>query len=201
MLSVGRCWRSYRASTGGRSHYNNTLTRIMDIHYTITPDDMLAFNQYFYRHSKEGRVTFLVTYLLAPCIPFLIAVPHLLNPRPDSLPLVVGLVLAGILMLVFFPRYLRHTMRANFQKQLGGSESATHVFRLDDHGIAISAPTGSTAFHWPTIREIVTTDEHIFFFYNARCAAILTRRAFESPDQYASFLQLARAYQRAQTPV
>lgn len=168
----------------------------MDIHYTITPDDMFAFNLYCFKHTTEGKRTYFLMRFIPAIALAMLAVSYLTGPNTDMIPQAMWFLLCAVAYVLFYPRLNRYLLLRRFQKQLQRHESDEHLFRLDAQGISITSPKGNTAFYWPTIKEIVSTDQHIFFFYNSRCAAILTKRAFSTADQCTDFLKLARQYQQ-----
>ena len=67
---------------------------------------------------------------------------------------------------------------------------------LTQVGLQSSSADGETLTRWPAVKEVVRTDEHVFFFISSKTAFLVPRRAFRDPQEFEAFASEARELQQ-----
>ncbi len=62
---------------------------------------------------------------------------------------------------------------------------------LTQVGLQSSSPSGETLTRWAAVKEIVRTDEHVFFFISSKTAFLMPRRAFSDAQEFEAFAREA----------
>lgn len=75
-----------------------------------------------------------------------------------------------------------------------------HNVTLNREGVSTATPLGSTNLPWRDLEKITTETAVIGFLSRTADSVIVPRNAFTSPEAEERFLEIARAYQRGETP-
>ena len=75
-----------------------------------------------------------------------------------------------------------------------------HNVTLNREGVTTATPLGSTNLSWRNVEKITTETAVIGFLSRTADSVIVPRNAFTSPEAEERFLEIARAYQRGETP-
>jgi hypothetical protein len=67
---------------------------------------------------------------------------------------------------------------------------------LTQVGLQSSSDNGETLTRWPAFKEVVRTDEHVFFFIASETAFRMPHRAFRDPQEFYAFTDEAEELQR-----
>ncbi|MDF3058622.1 MAG: hypothetical protein K0R17_2837 [Rariglobus sp.] len=174
--------------------------------YELTAEDVCAFNLHHSRHSPTARRQYLLGWFLPAAGGLLICsgLWYLANQKAnaplktfqDLLPLFLGVPA----YLVFFPwshrRRLRATVKAMVKEDKNHGLFSRHQVTLTPEGITEVSGQGHSSTPWAIVDRVVATDEHVFIYINALAAAIIPRRAFTDPAQFAAFVRTAQDYHR-----
>jgi YcxB-like protein len=165
-----------------------TDSQSIEISYSMTDPDLYEMVM----HSKSrlfgwsGRTTIkvfmgliaLVFAYMAFGLPIVLGMP---SDDPGKVPLQLGLVGAGAILVVFYPRYARwYTRRASTAYQ---TLPLPMTLVIDDAGIKVQldGQSGNTA--WKLIERVVETDGHIFLYLNRMRAFIIPKSAMVGVKQ------------------
>jgi hypothetical protein len=67
---------------------------------------------------------------------------------------------------------------------------------LTQIGLQSSSPNGETLTRWSAVKEVVRSDEHVFFFISSKTAFLMPRRAFQDPQEFEAFANDAAELQQ-----
>jgi hypothetical protein len=67
---------------------------------------------------------------------------------------------------------------------------------LTQVGLQSSSADGETLTRWPAVKEVVRTDEHVFFFISSKTVFLMPRRAFHNSQEFEAFADEAKELQR-----
>jgi hypothetical protein len=173
----------------------------MQLQFTVTQDDFLAYSQWHYRHSGEGQRAMRRLYFIGVIIFIAFGVMEYDNPdygasNPSRYALYLG-VTAGALILVYggylrlirpmFLRSLSNTGR--FRDMLGETQMT-----VDAQRITIENPKGHGRADWVNVQQIAEAKEHVFIIFGPMQAFVIPKRAFDTEDDAAAFVLQAREW-------
>lgn len=111
--------------------------------------------------------------------------------------LLVGLFLAGVSSLLYpssHRRAVEKRLRKHHWANHDGAESYTCEVELTDAGVWTRAMQRQLTYEWESVEEIVVTGESVDIFAR-NCGGVVVRsRAFQSADEQARFVELAKQY-------
>ncbi len=61
-------------------------------------------------------------------------------------------------------------------------------------GLRVTSRNGETLTRWPAVKEVVRTEDHVFFFIASRTAFLAPRRAFADANAFDVFCQRVQTY-------
>ena len=166
----------------------------MDVSYTTTMDDYLAFSLHMWQKSKVGRGGYLVGWLLSPMLGLLGAAAVVAWNGPSVV--AAGCVAGAVLAAVMYPRYYRRWqtkyIRA-YAKKLGtqGVIGPIRLILSDESLVEITEKTKSEA-RWRDMVGVEEVDDYTFILLTGMSAAIVPRHAFEREDDYHRVRDFAR---------
>jgi hypothetical protein len=170
----------------------------MNLTYALTLEDMLAFQNYCGKHiseAKKGRFNLRVL----PSFIVIAFVTMMTVNNGNFISIAAFIVFIAVLYITFFPIIYQYMITSNFKKQYKDGISENLSFTADEKGISVSSGKGKTELFWNAIRNIVTTDDLVLFFYTPVCAIILPKKAFENENHYSEFAQHIQQYHTALT--
>lgn len=167
----------------------------MQIEYTLTEQDFIAFNLHDAKHSKMvKRSLFLQCYIIAIIF---FAVPlssFLLGPSGQvytELPVIF--LLAGIIWIVFYPAYFYKHIERNIKKMLweGSYKNlfGKHKVQIADEGIIEINNGGETKRNWKGIEKIEENEAYIFIYVSSMSANIVPKHAFVHENSRSEFMR------------
>lgn len=159
----------------------------IEISYSMTDPDLYEMVM----HSKSklfgmsGRTTVkvfmaliaVIFAVMAYVMPIVIGIP---DDDPGKMPSQIGVHLAGVILVVLYPRYARwYTRKASAAYQ---TLPLQMKLVIDDAGIQaqLDGQSGSTA--WKLIERVVETESHIFLYLNRLRAYIIPKSAIGDPE-------------------
>jgi hypothetical protein len=167
----------------------------LDVSYTTTVDDYVAFSLHMWRKSKVGRGAYLVGWLLPPMLGLLGAAIAVAwnGPTVVVAACVGGAVLAAVMYPRSYRRWSTRYVRA-FAKKLGtqGVIGPTRLILSDESLVEITEKTRSEA-RWRDMEGIEEVGDYTFILVTGMSAAIIPRHAFEREDDYHRVRDFARA--------
>src|SRR5262249_40495355 len=167
----------------------------MNIRYTLSLNDMLAFQSYCNAHIPQAKQAQFRTRIIFPLIAVAFSLILTVN-NPQFF--VTGLCIIGLAFLfaLLFPLLSTYLFIRHFQKAHRGNTSEEFTFNLDEQGISSGSSKGKTDIFWNTVKNIVVTDTLILFFYTPICAIVVPKSAIGNQEAYDNFAQLVQRYHR-----
>jgi YcxB-like protein len=174
------------------------VTKPVEISYTMTDSDLYEMVM----HSKSrllgwsGR-TIVKVFMFVIALAFammafgLPSVVGMADDDPGKLPFQLGVVGAGSILVVLYPKYARwYTRRASTAYQ---TLPLPMKLVIDDAGIQaqLDGQSGSTA--WKLIERAVETESHVFLYLNRLRGYIIPKSAFSDAadlEQLRQFMAL-----------
>jgi hypothetical protein len=163
----------------------------MDVQFTITAEDLVAFKQHC------GHTSLLVRNSFRGClvaVPLLIGILIILS-RPD---LLIWFVLAGIAWFLLVPLAWQRLVigdvaRVNANK-IGPGILGQHTITISEQLLHEVTDVNNTKYAWGNIQGIEQTEQHVYIFTNMLCAHIIPKRAFATHEQAEAFYRAAQTY-------
>ena len=165
-----------------------------EIEYELTLDDLFAFQLYATKHSRTAKRLNRYVYLADAAIILVIAVL--------SRPWTSYIALAGFLIFVvtflglgwLLTRYLtRKAIRDHVSQEVPDKGLlGRHRISLDEDGLTESTAVGESRVSWAGIDRMERTAEAVFVYTTATAAHVIPRRAFKSPADEESFVEMIR---------
>lgn len=173
----------------------------MQLSFDVTQDDFVAFAQYYYKHTAEGKRGMRRMYLLGLILIAAFAYSESQNPEHGlSNPLQFGVYIATAVLVLGglfagYLWYLRPTLvrmmcrGATFQEMLGPT-----TLTFDADRITVQNDHGRGKMEWAGILEIANTPDHLFLITGMLRAFIIPKRCFANADQAAETLSKLRTH-------
>lgn len=173
----------------------------MEVSYTTTLDDYVAFNRRMYRKSKVSRQLYLLNWLALPLL-CLAGVPPL--AATDGMGIVaVCLIVFGLLYAALFPAIHLLWFDAcvrSYAKNLGvrGVVGPIRLI-LSDESMVEDTGVGRTEVKWRDMAGIDEIGDYTFILITGLSAAIVPRHGFDNEDDYLKVRDFARARIKSHT--
>jgi hypothetical protein len=168
----------------------------MRIDYENTKDDLLAFNEHFFRTSPALQRQYRLGFAAAP-LPGIGVVAAITWLRP-GLPLWVAGLIFIVTAALFVPFYRRQTLRTLHKTVLGtlgeGRNEgvlARHEIELIEGELRERTEVGESTHKWSGVERIELTEDFILLFTQATGGYIVPRRAFQTPAEAIAFYEEA----------
>ncbi len=179
----------------------------MSISFTLSTDDLIAFNLHHLRCSPTARRTYWKTLLVPPLIWTLVCLGLsrlAVTPErtwPESIRDLLPLFLGAPLYLVMFPllhkRSISRQLRALWREGGNASVLGDHRIEIMPDGICQTNNSGLTQRKWSAIEKVSISDDHVFLYLSAASAFIIPKRSFTDQAQLTAFLDELDRHRRA----
>jgi hypothetical protein len=157
----------------------------MQVRYTVTLDDFVAYNLYVNRKSGVGRPGFLMIWLGFPA---LCAAGTVLLLLSEHAPVAALLIVAGAFWLFTFPANYRKALRRNVRtmvKRLGGHGIiGERALVLSEERLVAISETFRTEVRWEHVQDVEEVGDATYVFISGISAVILPRHGFDSDAEY-----------------
>ncbi|MEN6479423.1 MAG: YcxB family protein [Anaerolineales bacterium] len=167
----------------------------MEIVYTDTVDDLVAFHLYYYDHDRGQRALQTLVSLI-PAIIVLVFV--VLQSRQGRTP-VMGLVgvAVAVLLTVGMRRFLRKRMAETARRAYAQGRAkrtlGRHQLKLTDEGLVEIAGKETYTTPWSAITQVAETADAVYI-YCGRTAGMVIPRARVRQGDLAAFVEAVRAH-------
>jgi hypothetical protein len=170
----------------------------MQVQFTITLDDILAFNRYCVQHLPTYKRTYRTLLISVPVIFVLIALALSINTyRPPWLAWIIAFV-AVVAWPFIWPRRYQKTMDEFVMKtmQTGQNRSmlGVHTVTLSEQGLRATSEVSESSITWSGIERIEQDDQYIYLFVAATAAHIVPKRALVTMEQASDFYHTAQTF-------
>ena len=167
----------------------------MRLEYTLTEQDFIAFNLHYAKHSKTVKRSLFFQHYIVAIIFFAVPLSVFLIGPPGQVYTEVPFIflLAGIIWIVFYPKYFYNHIERNIKKMLReGSYSkllGKHHLQITDEGIIETNSGGETKRNWNGIEKIEENEAYIFIYVSSMSANIVPKTAFSRENSKSEFMQ------------
>jgi hypothetical protein len=182
---------------------------VVELHYTLTCDDVIAFNLHHLSTSKTARKSRRRVFLwLAGSFTALMViilrdqlskgsglVPAFAIMVPFAIPLAIFLIIYPRYYRWHIRRYVRQAWSEGKNKALAGEQA----LKADEEALQTSSEFAATRMNWELVERVDVLEHYIFVYISAFNALILPRSTFASGSKLIEFLQLVG--RRAGVPV
>jgi hypothetical protein len=182
----------------------------MEVEFTNTVEDAIAFNQYHADHPPSAHRVPRQTVLLGLAALFgIISTLSILYATysDDVLAAMTVPCFFLVLSLGFLSLHvLRHQLIAIRVRRVFRQDhnakylEITQRLSVTPEALTQASELATGTYQWTAVEKIVVTDDHAFIYTTTWTAAILPKRAFANPEDFKSFVDIARRYQEAAVP-
>ena len=166
------------------------------ISYSLTENDVIAFNQYHITHSPLLKRRQLITRVVLPLVLVLLAAFYYSADNRLFMP--IYLVSLGVLVAVGAPtlqrrasaRLMRKMLKEGQNRGLFGARTVT----LTPNGVEVLGEALDSRFKWSLIEKVVSSDTHIFIYVSAMNAFVIPKTAFANDREREHFLEMAMQF-------
>ena len=171
------------------------------IAYDATEADFLAFADYYYKHSAEGKRGRNRMLLLGVVLFGVFALSEAQNPehglgQPLNYAAYVGsagLLIAGIIFAyvrLLRPLVIRVSCRRGMLRETFGPTKVN----ADKRGISVETAAGRGSMAWNEVRGVGETSDHLFVMVAPMRAFIIPKRALAGPEGAAQAFERMTAW-------
>lgn len=167
--------------------------------YSITLEDLVAFNRYHVAGSKSVRQSrWLVGVgMLALLIGLLLLVVFFSNEPSDWYYhlIVVSCAILGVLyaLTIGYRRSVDQQARRLYGEGANRGLFSNHHLVIDAQGITDSTVYYQENYYWPGIERMVETIDYVFIYNSAMSAYVIPKREVP-PDALAEFVAAAKVW-------
>lgn len=170
--------------------------------FDATQADFLAFADYYYKHSAEGKRGRNRMFLLGAVLFGVFALSEARNPdhglaQPWNYAAYVasaGLLIAGVIfayLRLLRPFVIQLACRRSALRETFGPTQVS----ADKRGVSVETASGRGSMAWGEVRGVGETSDHLFVMIAPMRAFIIPRRAFASPEDSAQAYEQMTAWQ------
>lgn len=188
----------------GRDTFKRDMTSIK-INYTVTIEDLVAFNEDYFLNSailqkrfRKERLFVLASFLIGGLIFAFLALID--NPNSSSRYLfsifICFLCLApGLLIYAFIPRSTKNTIKTRAKKAFSEGKNTTLLgyqeLVLDAKAITVRNEYFESSYTWEALEKMSLTANHIFVYISVGSAIVIPKQSIDKEQLQAveSFLE------------
>jgi hypothetical protein len=166
----------------------------MEIEYTLTPDDAIAFQRYHYKmyHARQSYWMRFFWGTLIAVLLFIIFLPwH--NIWSTLFPLLFWLVYQ-----INYPLGVRNNITSYVKRmQKDGENKAlwgNHRLKINEQEYHVETDVGEMRLRWIGVERVVENEQYIFIYESTNSAHMIPKKFFTSTEQAEVFYQTAKKY-------
>jgi hypothetical protein len=166
----------------------------VEVAYTLTLEDYIAFNLHLFKKTKMPRMPFQIALAI---VLFLIGAgglaASLMRGKDLVMTAVSVLILCSSTFPVTYPIWIAHQIRVYVKKL--GTHGVTGPMRLilSDESLVEITETGRTEAKWRDMLGVEEIDSYTFIRITGLSACILPRAGFASEEEYTRVRDFATA--------
>jgi hypothetical protein len=178
----------------------------MEIEYNLTPEDVIAFQQYTAEH-RPGRQRpsmgslWLLLALLALFTVLAVTPGGLQGAQLIYFFTDLAILLLTLAFIMLQPRITKMVIARSVRQVLRHGNNArvleSQRVAISPEGLTSTSSLSSGLVNWAALEKIVVTDDHAFFFTTTHSAQIVPKRAFPDGRTFHEFVETARSYHQA----
>jgi hypothetical protein len=185
---------SLQSTTGpsGLAELDSPMVRRVD--FDLEPQDLLAFINYHYVSSPSVRrqrlYLGLLGFVILSALPIMVALGAS-TPVSEVLRSSWPMLLAPLAFIVCFPLFYRWGLKRTCRRLLDEGDRrgfyGPRSLALEDYGIRETTIRGEMVRAWPSVRKIITIEQHVLVYTSPTEAFVIPKRVFD-PTELASFM-------------
>ncbi len=175
----------------------------MKIVYSLTKEDYLAFNIYHATHSNAVRRNLLRQRYIYSTIFLIVPFVSALYGHGTLSGLLSVFVPIWLLWTVFYPKFFLDYIERQakrYTEQHHPRQNERHAFTLNDQGIRDQTAAGDKRINWKDIERAIESENYFLFYINHQTACIVPKRAFQTSNARAAFLELMNQHKSVISP-
>jgi len=152
----------------------------MELNYTLTFQDILAFNDYVAERFPKRRKMFWFMLLSVPIISLFISLLF----GAFSWEIFLGTLIFWIIFSVFYHKWGEKIFRHWYIKIMlkDSNLNGQRTIQFDEHGINSEMNGAISKYTWNLVQNIEQNDKYIFVFLDRIRAEIIPKRFFKTAD-------------------
>lgn len=167
----------------------------MEIEFTLTPQDIVAFNRYHYMNSPALRRSYWRGFLWGAVAAIML---FIMFSGWKSWWNALFPVLFLLIYMILFPLSVRRNINALGRRmQTEGKNRGVwgkHYIRIDEQELFEKTDVGESRWRWIGIERVVENNEYIFIYVSTTSAHAIPKRCFSSSEQAEAFYQTAKKF-------
>lgn len=175
----------------------------LSIEYELVPEDFVAFQKHFSKHSQTGRKKSHWRWILMSLVLVVLTLNFFSPKRISGDNWWIWLVGLLFLWAVFYVMANREQNRRVHQMFEDGSNKllfGKRMVYITPDEFSESSMFCQTILKWAGIQNLVTTADHLFVYISTTTAFVVPRRAFRDESSFKTFSETAMAYYKAVSP-
>ena len=176
----------------------------MRIHFERTMDDMIAFNDYHFRHSPYMK-RFMFWYRLIGALAIILLstllIQILLPPSPYPFGFIMSLIGAGFFVAIA-PTMIQRRMKKQARKLYSEGKNASALgaqeLEVTETGLIARSEYFETKMAWGAIERIESTPTHTFLYLSSVQAYIIPHDKIHEGNYHALLTEIGRRFQPGQ---
>jgi hypothetical protein len=179
----------------------------MEIAFTLTAEDLVAFQLHHYAQDARARgwKRFLTLYWGAVVffgLSCIVQVGKLLAGIDAWADLLVTFGIVATLLTLRWWLWNPGALRRATRKQIDAADPKSRSYyeqqvRLTAEGIVLATPLATTLTDWAAVEKIDLADRHAFIYIAPTEAYVIPERAFRNEGEFHAFVDQARAFHEA----
>ena len=163
----------------------------MEVTYTLTPNDLVRFNNFLLRRSPVLLFRLILACLFVPVVALAVAalMPGGIQLTPVTL--LATLLLTALWTLLLFSSTKRAVIKRN--KDTPGVLGLRTV-RIGPGGVQAQTSVADTTLKWASFTEITDDPTYVFLLMSRTYGVIVPKQAFGTAEASGAFLEAARLY-------
>jgi hypothetical protein len=167
----------------------------MEVEYTLTPEDIVAFNRYHFMTSPHWRRSYWMGFFwgtLAAILLFIV-LSGWKSWWNALFPLVFWLA-----YLILYPLSVRRNINSFGQrmKKEGDNQAiwGKHRLTISEQELFEATEVGETRLRWAGVERVVENAGYIFIYVSTTSAHVIPKKFFSDHTQSQAFYQTAKKY-------
>ena len=162
----------------------------MEVRFTVTLEDYIAFNLHTVRKAGSGRTAYLAMWLGIPVIFVALAVSMWPFESGAAVLLAIGHAFVAVLFLCIYPALARAAVERNVRAQAKKMDTRGIVGEItlifSEESLVEITEAARTEVRWEHMKCVDVVGDYTYIFVTGVSASILPRHGFDSAAEYES---------------
>ena len=162
----------------------------MTLNLEITVEDLAEWHEYYQRHSRFTRRTYLLSFVWGPIIGVILAaVARLSDFRTILATVVVTTILLSLYRTLMFPVRLRNIIKAVLNEGSHRAAAGPKTLSLGPDAIKEVGDYSQTAYKWTALEKVERNGNYLYLLMRGGGCFIVPKRCFSDVSQEADFMR------------